>query len=71
MSNSDAEALKTQAKEVLRKVSDDLSEQAYHFRDLASDARYNSEDFIQTNPWLAVGLATGFGVLVGVILARR
>jgi ElaB/YqjD/DUF883 family membrane-anchored ribosome-binding protein len=63
--------LKNQAREVLRKAGDQLSEQTYHLRDLAADARYNSEDYIQRNPWSSVVVAAGIGFLVGVIVARR
>ncbi len=65
------EQLAATAKETARKVGDHLSEQANHLRDSAADARYNAENFIQTNPWPAVGIAAGIGFLVGVIVARR
>jgi ElaB/YqjD/DUF883 family membrane-anchored ribosome-binding protein len=66
-----AAELKDQAKEALLRAGDHLSEQASHFRDFASDARYHSEDFIQTNPWVAVSIAAGLGFIVGVLAARR
>jgi ElaB/YqjD/DUF883 family membrane-anchored ribosome-binding protein len=59
------------AKETARKVGDHLTEQANHLRDSAVDVRYNTENFIQTNPWPAVAIAAGVGFLVGVIVARR
>jgi ElaB/YqjD/DUF883 family membrane-anchored ribosome-binding protein len=66
-----ADELKTQAKQAVRIVSDQLSEQANYLRDSAATARYNSEDFIQNNPWQSVALAAGVGFLVGIIVARR
>jgi len=63
--------LKSQTKEVLQKAGDQFSEQASHLQDLASDARYHTEDFIQTNPWLAVSIAAGVGFVFGVLVARR
>ena len=63
--------LKSHAKDALHKAADQLAEQAYHLRDLAADARYNSEDFIQTNPWQAVFIAGGIGFLIGFLVARR
>ena len=60
--------LKTQAKEAVRKVGDQLSEQANYLRDSAVDARYNAENFIQTNPWPAVAIAAGVGFMLGVIV---
>jgi len=65
------EDLKTQAKETVRKVSDQLNEQANYLRDVTSTARYNTEDFIQNNPWQSVAIAAGIGFLVGIIVARR
>ncbi len=71
--NDLADDLKNQTRQVLEKAGDQLSEHASHWRDVASDARYHGEDFIQTRPWLAVGIAAGFGFLVGVsvVAARR
>jgi ElaB/YqjD/DUF883 family membrane-anchored ribosome-binding protein len=66
-----ADELKSQAKQAVRIVSDQLSEQANYLRDSAATARYNSEDFIQNNPWQSVALAAGIGFLVGIIIARR
>jgi len=69
--NDLAGELKDQTKEVLHKAGDQISEQASHLQDLASDARYHTEDFIQTNPWLAVSIAAGVGFVFGVLAARR
>jgi len=66
-----AEELKHQARKAVRQVGDQLVDQANSFRDTAASARYNSEDFIQNNPWPSVALAAGIGFLLGVIVARR
>ncbi len=66
-----AEDLKAHAREAVQKVGDHLSEHANYLRDSAADARYNAEDFIQMNPWLAVAIAAGFGFLVGALVTRR
>jgi ElaB/YqjD/DUF883 family membrane-anchored ribosome-binding protein len=63
--------LKDQTKQALEKAGDQFSEHASTLRDLATDARYHGEDFIQTNPWVAVALAAGVGFAVGVVVARR
>jgi ElaB/YqjD/DUF883 family membrane-anchored ribosome-binding protein len=63
--------LKTQARETVRKVSDQLNEQANYLRDATATARYNTEDFIQNNPWQSVAIAAGIGFLLGVVIARR
>ena len=65
------DALKAQASEAVRKVSDTLNDQANVLRDTAVSARYNTQDFIENNPWESVAIAAGIGFLLGVIVARR
>jgi ElaB/YqjD/DUF883 family membrane-anchored ribosome-binding protein len=69
--NDPAEILKAQASETVRKVSDTLNEQANSLRDTAASARYNTQDFIENNPWQSVAIAAGAGFLIGLIVARR
>jgi ElaB/YqjD/DUF883 family membrane-anchored ribosome-binding protein len=66
-----ADVLKAQASEAVRKVSESLNDQANLLRDTATSARYNTQAFIENNPWQSVALAAGIGFLVGVIVARR
>lgn len=66
-----SEALKAQASEAVRKVSETLNDQANILRDTATAARYNTQDFIENNPWQSVAIAGGIGFLLGVIIARR
>jgi ElaB/YqjD/DUF883 family membrane-anchored ribosome-binding protein len=66
-----ADVLKAQASEAVRKVSDTITGQANILRDTATSARYNTQDFIENNPWQAVAIAVGIGFLLGVIVARR
>jgi len=35
------------------------------------DAVIATEDYVKRNPWQAVGIAAGVGLVVGVLLARR
>ncbi len=58
-----ADALKSQASEAVRKVSESITDQANVLRDTAASARYNTQDFI--------AIAVGIGFLLGVIVARR
>ena len=69
--SAQAADLKSHAREVLQRVGAQLAEQANHLRDIASDARYHSEDFIQTNPWPAMALAASLGFIAGMLVARR
>jgi ElaB/YqjD/DUF883 family membrane-anchored ribosome-binding protein len=66
-----ADVLKAQASEAVRKVSQTLNEQANVLRDTTASARYNTQDFIENNPWQSVAIAAGIGFLVGIIIARR
>ena len=66
-----ADALKAQASEAVRKVSETLNDQANVLRDTAASARYNTQEFIENNPWQSVAIAAGVGFLIGVIVARR
>jgi ElaB/YqjD/DUF883 family membrane-anchored ribosome-binding protein len=66
-----ADVLKAQASEAVRKVSDTLNDQANILRDTAAGVRYNTQDFIENNPWQSVAIAAGIGFLLGVIVAKR
>ena len=66
-----ADVLKVQASEAVRKVSETINDQANVLRDTAAGVRYNTQDFIENNPWQSVAIAAGLGFLVGVIVARR
>jgi ElaB/YqjD/DUF883 family membrane-anchored ribosome-binding protein len=63
--------IKAQASEAVRKVSATLNDQANILRDTATSARYNTQEFIENNPWQSVAIAAGIGFLLGVIVARR
>ena len=63
--------IKAQASEAVRKVSETINDQANVLRDTAASARYNTQDFIENNPWQSVAIAAGVGFLVGIIVARR
>ena len=52
------------ARERLVDTEDDALRQA---RELVS----NGEEYVRQNPWAAVGIAAGVGVLVGLLLGRR
>jgi ElaB/YqjD/DUF883 family membrane-anchored ribosome-binding protein len=66
-----AEVVKAQAAEAVRKVSDTLHDQANVLRDTAAGVRYNTQDFIENNPWQSMAIAAGIGFLLGVAVARR
>jgi len=63
--------LKTQASEVARKVGGQINDQANALRDVTATARYNTQEFIENNPWQSVIMAGALGVLIGIVIARR
>jgi len=63
--------IKAQASEAVRKVSETITDQANVLRDTATCARYNTQEFIENNPWQSVAIAAGIGFLLGVVVARR
>jgi ElaB/YqjD/DUF883 family membrane-anchored ribosome-binding protein len=70
-SHEPVDHLKAHASEAVRKVSETINDQANVIRDTAASARYNTQEFIENNPWQSVVIAAGIGFLVGVIVARR
>ncbi|HUB67155.1 MAG TPA: hypothetical protein VL981_06695 [Candidatus Methylacidiphilales bacterium] len=66
-----ANDLTAHAREAVRKVSTHLNEQANVIRDATASARYNTQDFIQNNPWQSVAIAAAIGFLAGVVVSRR
>jgi len=68
---SSVDDLKTQASETVRKVSDQINEQANTLRDVTATVRYNTQEFIENNPWQSVAMAATLGFLVGLIVTRR
>jgi ElaB/YqjD/DUF883 family membrane-anchored ribosome-binding protein len=61
---SRAEETVRQAKDRLAGVEEDAIKRA---EALADDAN----EFVRTNPWQAVGLAAGIGLVIGLLLSRR
>jgi ElaB/YqjD/DUF883 family membrane-anchored ribosome-binding protein len=66
-----AQDLKVQAKETVRAVGHQINEQANYLRDATASIRYNTQDFIENNPWQSVAIAAGIGFLLGVVFTRR
>jgi ElaB/YqjD/DUF883 family membrane-anchored ribosome-binding protein len=76
---SDAASLTGATAEDLRARGIDMLEQALHAaRDLQEYALENGrellehgEEYVKENPWKAVAIAAGAGVLLGALLGRR
>lgn len=63
--------VRTRAEESVRQAKDRLAgiekETIERAQALAGDAN----EFVRNNPWQAVGIAAGIGVLLGLLLSRR
>jgi ElaB/YqjD/DUF883 family membrane-anchored ribosome-binding protein len=50
----------------------EYADQGYHYAaEKGKVAKDTTEDYIQSNPWYAVGIALGVGVLVGLMVRGR
>ena len=57
------------ASEAVRKVSETINDQANVLRDTAAGVRYNTQDFIENNPWQSVAIAAG--IVIGLATTRH
>lgn len=59
------------AESLLRETSGLVGERAAEVRERARDAARDTEHYVRRNPWQAVGIAAGVGLLLGVLISRR
>ncbi|MFN5010858.1 MAG: YqjD family protein [Gammaproteobacteria bacterium] len=55
----------------MRAARERLSGLEEELLDRARDAAQGTEDYVRRNPWQAVGIAAGVGLLLGVLINRR
>lgn len=48
-----------------------LTELQQNVQDGAKVAMNTTDEYVRTNPWRAVGISAGVGVLIGFLIARR
>ena len=61
---SQAEASLASAKDKLEDLHEDLIEKG-------REAVKVTDDYVQENPWKAVGIAAGIGLVIGLLVSRR
>ncbi len=66
-----AEELREQIQQNLQRARDTLSASETALRAQGSAMREAGEAYVQSNPWQAVGIAAGVGLLLGLLLGRR
>ena len=83
---TDAQALFNAATELTGEKADDVRKRGMHLLDAAllkaqsvqacaavsgREITASAYGYVKENPWRTIGLATGFGLLVGVVLGRK
>lgn len=53
---------------IAREALGDLGEEAM---ERSREAVKSADDYVHDNPWTAIGIAAGVGLVVGVLLARK
>jgi len=64
-------AATTRAQETMDSARRNLAEAQQFAVDSAKRAMTTGNDYVHANPWQAIGIGAGLGVLAGFLLARR
>lgn len=71
LAGEQAEELREQIKASLVKARAALKQTEVELREQGAAALVAAEDYVQTNPLPAIGIAAGVGFLVGLLATRR
>ena len=63
--------LRARAQEHLATAKLKLADAEAAITDKAKEAGRVADDYVQDNPWGAVGIAAGVGLLIGLLIGRR
>ena len=66
-----AAEVRERAADSVRAARERLSGLEEELLDRARDAARDTEHYVRRNPWQAVGIAAGVGLLLGVLISRR
>ena len=64
-------AARARAEESLRTARESLEDASDEIVARARDASRLADDYVNHNPWQAVGIAAGVGFLIGYLIGRR
>jgi len=64
-------AVRTRAEESLQHAKARLAETQDEVLQGARDAAEATESYVKKNPWAALGIAAGVGLVIGLLLRRR
>jgi ElaB/YqjD/DUF883 family membrane-anchored ribosome-binding protein len=65
------ESIRSKALETIAGAKESLSGIEGQLADKAKVAAVSADDFVHRNPWEAVGVAAGLGLLIGLFISRR
>lgn len=66
-----ADELREQIQANLQRARDTLGTGETALREHGAAVREASEAYVQSNPWQAIGIAAGLGLLLGLLMGRR
>ena len=64
-------SIRSKALETIAGAKESLSGIEGQLADKAKAAAVSADDFVHRNPWEAVGVAAGLGILIGLFISRR
>jgi ElaB/YqjD/DUF883 family membrane-anchored ribosome-binding protein len=65
------ESVRSRARASVNQARERLSAVQGRAADQARDAAESADEYVHRNPWQAVGIAAGIGLLIGVLINRR
>lgn len=65
------EQLKTDAQQKFNSARDTLMEKEKQFVNNARDAAKQTDQYVHSHPWQAIGLGAAVGVIIGILMNRR
>ncbi|AJO79832.1 DUF883 family protein [Pseudomonas sp. 22526] len=71
LAGDQADELRTQIHDSLLRARETLQLTEQSLRERGQAAVTATEDYVQSNPWQAVGIAAGVGFLIGLLATRR
>jgi ElaB/YqjD/DUF883 family membrane-anchored ribosome-binding protein len=64
-------AIRSKALDTLNNAKDSLSAAEGTLTEKAKEVAEGADEFVHRNPWEAVGIAAGLGLLIGLFIRRR
>ncbi|MFL9923234.1 DUF883 family protein [Herbaspirillum lusitanum] len=69
-SGKTAEDLRAKGQEILDQAMDKAQQAQSLVLDTGREIVATTDDYVQSNPWRAIAISTGIGVLVGLVVSR-